>query len=636
MPEDLTDHAGLLSAVTALAGSMRARAAEAGDALAAIPAGRRASAENLLHYLALRAEDRRALQLALAASGLSSLGRSEAHALFTVEKVLAALRALAGGVSGLAGPGDGGVSMAQAHATLDANTRTLLGPPPESRRSRVMVTLSTEAATDHALHTALLAAGTDLVRINCAHDTPEAWKAMIAHARSAGQRRGRPVRVMMDLPGPKARTGPLREGPRVVRWSPVRGVVGDIERPALVFIFPEDVSPMRLAGALPQGARMIDAVLPLPAPFIESLRPSETLEFRDHRGAERDLKVVGMWETGGVRGVLAEGWRTSYLTPGCVLRVRGDGRSCAVTALPPTESSILLRTGEAFRLTRDQSHGEPETRTAEGAVITPGSVPFTLPEAFDDLRVGERVMLDDGKAAGVIETLDKGGAIVRITRAPAAGLRLRADKGVNLPDSALRVPSLPAEDVERLAFIAENADIVGLSFARGPEDLRGLRERLRDLGASHLGVVLKVETRAAFDRLPELLLELLHFPSCGVMIARGDLAVEMGWERLAEAQEEVLWLCESAHVPVIWATQVLESLAKKGLASRSEITDAAAGQRAECVMLNKGPNVVEAVRTLDTILRRMDAHQMKKRAMLRPLSVATRFFGCAAGVTGAR
>ncbi len=65
--------------------------------------------------------------------------------------------------------------------------------------------------------------------------------------------------------------------------------------------------------------------------------------------------------------------------------------------------------------------------------------------------------------------------------------------------------------------------------------------------------------------------------------------MECGYQRLAEVQEEILWICEAAHVPVIWATQVLETLAKKGMPSRSEITDAAMGERAECVMLNKGP-----------------------------------------------
>jgi len=111
----------------------------------------------------------------------------------------------------------------------------------------------------------------------------------------------------------------------------------------------------------------------------------------------------------------------------------------------------------------------------------------------------------------------------------------------------------------------------------------------------------------------------------GVMIARGDLAVECGFQRLAEVQEEILWICEAARMPVIWATQVLESLAKSGIPLRSEITDAAMGERAECVMLNKGPYMVEAVRILDDILRRMQAHQEKKRSKLRKLQVADAF-----------
>ena len=105
----------------------------------------------------------------------------------------------------------------------------------------------------------------------------------------------------------------------------------------------------------------------------------------------------------------------------------------------------------------------------------------------------------------------------------------------------------------------------------------------------------------------------------GVMIARGDLAVEAGYERLAELQEEILWICEAANVPAIWATEVLDRLAKTGRPSRAEITDAAMAERAECVMLNKGPRIVEAVAVLDDILRRMADHQRKKFSLLRPL-----------------
>ena len=94
---------------------------------------------------------------------------------------------------------------------------------------------------------------------------------------------------------------------------------------------------------------------------------------------------------------------------------------------------------------------------------------------------------------------------------------------------------------------------------------------------------------------------------------------------MAEVQEEILWICEAAHCPVIWATQVLENLAKQGIPSRAEITDAAMGNRAEAVMLNKGPHILRAVQTLDDILQRMEAHQIKKQSMMRQLSLARTF-----------
>jgi pyruvate kinase len=199
---------------------------------------------------------------------------------------------------------------------------------------------------------------------------------------------------------------------------------------------------------------------------------------------------------------------------------------------------------------------------------------------------------------------------------------LRADKGINLPDSALHLSALTEKDIEDLAFVVRHADLIGMSFVHSAGDVHQLQTELDRLGAAHLGIVLKIETASGFEQLPKLLLAAMRSERVGVMIARGDLAVECGYERLAEVQEEILWFSEAAHVPVIWATQVLETLAKKGMPSRAEITDAAMGERAECVMLNKGPHLVEAVRVLNDILQRMEAHQSKKSARLRRLRLS--------------
>lgn len=177
-------------------------------------------------------------------------------------------------------------------------------------------------------------------------------------------------------------------------------------------------------------------------------------------------------------------------------------------------------------------------------------------------------------------------------------------------------------ETDDLEFIVKHADVVACSFVRRAEDVHRLQRELERLGRPDLGIALKIENRQACERLPSILFAALRSRAAGVMIARGDLFVEVGYQRLAEMQEEILWMCEAAYMPVIWATQVLEGLAKQGLPSRAEVTDAAMSVRAECVMLNKGPYIVKAVRTLDNILGRMQDHQLKKRPLLRRLRLA--------------
>ena len=130
---------------------------------------------------------------------------------------------------------------------------------------------------------------------------------------------------------------------------------------------------------------------------------------------------------------------------------------------------------------------------------------------------------------------------------------------------------------------------------------------------------MKIETAEGVNNLPALLVQAAGRQPTAVMIARGDLAVEIGYRRLAEMQEEILWLCEAASIPVIWATQVLDEFVKTGIPTRAEITDAAMAERAECVMLNKGPHVVLAVEVLDELLPLMEAHQWKKTSRMRAL-----------------
>ncbi len=201
-------------------------------------------------------------------------------------------------------------------------------------------------------------------------------------------------------------------------------------------------------------------------------------------------------------------------------------------------------------------------------------------------------------------------------------MKLRPDKGLNFPTTDLPLDPLTARDLEELDFVAAHADIVGHSFVQSAADVTALQDELarrRPDDWRTIGLVGKIETPRAVLRLPEIIVAAAGRQPFAVMIARGDLAVEIGFERVAEMQEELMWLAEAAHVPVIWATQVLEGLVKKGLPSRGEMTDAAMAARTECVLLNKGPNAAVAITTLDRLLRRMGEHQVKKTPTLRAL-----------------
>jgi pyruvate kinase len=347
------------------------------------------------------------------------------------------------------------------------------------------------------------------------------------------------------------------------------------------------------------------------AAWLERRQPGDRLEFVDSREARRHWVVV---ETR-ADGCMVTATQTAYVSSGTTLvcTTTADHDAAVVGVLPEVEQVHRIDAGDHVTLTASLEPAEP---TAAGSEHRIGC---TLPEVFEQAKPGERVWLDDGKIGGVIVRVTPDEIDLRVTDVRPGGVNLKAGKGINVPDTDLRLDALTAKDLDDIDFVAANADMVNLSFVRDPADVEQLQAELLRRGAADVGIVLKIENVAAFEHLPELLLTAMRSRKVGVMIARGDLAVEVGFERLAEVQEEILWACEAAHVPVIWATQVLDTLARTGQPSRAEITDAAMSERAECVMLNKGPHITDAIRTLDSILTRMQHHQHKKRSLLRRL-----------------
>jgi pyruvate kinase len=572
------------------------------------------SARNLLHYLALRARDVRPLQDTLAELGLSSLGRCESHALASVEHACALAVAALGDSPR---PTNGNpLPFAAGRQLLDKHAVALLGPAPAHRSTRIMVTMPTEAAGDYALVHELVAAGMSCARINCAHNDSPTWKHMVDNVRRAATALQLECRVLMDLAGPKLRTTSLKVAPPVLKIKPIRNEFGQVTRPARIWLAPPNASP---------ALGDIEAVLHVAPAWLDNLQAGDRIQLTDARDAAREWLIVSR----SASGAIAESRKTTYVIPQtelCRVTPAGGGRQMTrIETLPALESALPLRRGDLLILRRDSEVGAHATRDSGGAVVAPPMIGCTLPAIFDDVRVGEPIWFDDGRIGGMIESLSTAGAHVRITQTASDVSKLRADKGINLPQSRLSVSALTSKDLDDLPFVARHADMVGFSFVSRADDVRELQTRLGAFGGPSPGIVLKVETQRAFDNLPYLLLAAMRQDRCGVMIARGDLAIECGFERLAEVQEELLWLCEAAHVPVIWATSVLDSLAKSGIPTRAEVSDAALAHRAECVMLNKGPHVIEAVRTLADILHRMESHQSKKTARLRALHLACDF-----------
>ena len=448
------------------------------------------SALNFGHYLAVRRRDLRPLQRRLMVLGVSSLGRLESRVLASLDAVAVVLAALAG-EAGPPPPSER--QFFRGENRLAVNAAECFGPPHSGRIGRIMVTLATEAADDPAIVRDFADAGADVFRINCAHDGEAEWARMVANIRAAEKKTRRRLPILMDIGGPKVRTGRVLTPPDRNRLH-----IGD-----LVFL-------------------------------------------------GRDIQP-------------------------------------AFTEVP-------------FQIT------------------------CTLPEVLDRIAVDDQVSLDDGVLLGTIIGEAHGGFLVRIDRGKLAGMKLRPEKGLNFPETDLGLDPLTDKDRQDLDFIVRHADMIGHSFVQTGSHVAALQAELekRRRDWQRLVLVGKIETPQAVANLPEIIVQAAGHQPFAVMIARGDLAVEMGFERVAEMQEEIMWVCEAAHVPLIWATQVLEELVKKGLPSRGEMTDAAMAARAECVLLNKGPNVSAAVGVLDRLLRRMGEHQVKKTPTLRALHAWSR------------
>lgn len=264
------------------------------------------------------------------------------------------------------------------------------------------------------------------------------------------------------------------------------------------------------------------------------------------------------------------------------------GPKARLTAVLLTKADGRLQRGDQVLLARSLAGN------SQGLV----AVTCSLPNYLDSLSVGDLVIIDEGKIEATVKQLTPEGVIIKISHTSPQGCRIKPHKGVNFPGKIFAVATLTNKDRHDLEFILAKADMVGSSFIRTADDITVLQREMARINccrAASLPIVAKIETAQAIDNLPGIIFQAAQRQPVCLMIARGDLAVELGYNRLAGLQEQILAVAKAAHVPVIWATQVLDNLVKTGTPARAEISDALLAARAECVMLNKGAFLTEAV-----------------------------------------
>ena len=574
----------------------------------------RKSALNLVHYLGLRSFDVDQLQDQLRDLGLPSLSNVEAHVMKSLLTLSSILNHLLG--NPVREKRKGIISIKKSKKILNRNTKLLFGYKSKKRRTRIMITLPGAAGDDYLFINHLMNLGMNSARINCAHDNPETWEKMIDNIHKSNNKLTKSCKIMMDLGGPKLRTGSMQPGPEIIHIKPEKDVTGKILNPAKIWIAPPD---------FPSPNDSTDIHIPVSEHWFSNIKRGDSLHLTDTRG--KKIKVIIEGKKAGGRWGLC--FNSAYVSSGTELKLFKSDNTEKLThqvgALLPLAQYISLKADDYLILHKDPRPGEPALFDETGKVLKYAHISCTLPEVFIDIKVGEPIFFDDGKIEGVIEEANEEELLIKITYAKDSGSKLKPDKGINLPDSNLKVSGLTEKDKKDLEFIAVHADTVNFSFVNDENDVQQLMDELSKY-ETIIGIILKIETQKGFKNLPRILLKAMQTFPIGVMIARGDLAIETGWKNFASIQEEILRICEAAHIPDVWATQVLENLAKKGVPSRAEITDAAMSQRAECVMLNKGVYIEKAVKMLDKILRRMQRFQKKKETMLPRLDEADKLF----------
>jgi pyruvate kinase len=560
------------------------------------------SIQNLKAYTYLRSKDITTLQEKLTSFGLSSLGRSQSCIISAINQDLIILSALLGTNTKQLEAENNFLNFNQSKELMDKNA-TVFGAADSELITKIMVTLPSFTKDSPILIKNLISIGTSVLRINTAHDNPSAWKEMAKTIQEENKLQNKDTKIYVDLAGPKNRTGSIV---KVVQPFKIGSKEGK-----KVEIVPQILAHFHTKGE-GEDERELATLVVDDNFYLKAYKAKHKVIILDfEKEKKHSFKVIVENER-----LFAIVDKKVFISPDTKIMLKLQEKTLK------SKLHNFITQPEVIRLFRNDS-----------IIITPneidgssnydyeGSLYFSIiscsnKEIFNYVQVGDNIFIDDGKIGCKVEKILPIGLECRVFLAKENGTVLKEEKGINFPDTDLVISAITPTDERNFNDIVEYADIIGISFAQSKEDIKKLQELLQGKNKTNIAIVPKIETKLALKNLPQILEQLLQSEKYAVMIARGDLAIEVGFDNLPYIQEEIFSICEAAHVPVIYATQILEGKMKNNLPSRAEVIDAANAQRADCVMLNKGPFVVDTVVSIKNILRSVHTLFHKNRQLL--------------------
>jgi len=481
-----------------------------------------------------------ALQNELTSIGLSSLGRAQNCVINSINQDIFILSKLLNKEYVQTQGDREALNFEEANEIMLENA-TLFGKKHSTFKTRVMVTLPSLTPQTPQLIKELISNGTSVLRINTAHDNASAWKEMAQIIKDENQAQQKQTKIYVDLAGPKIRTTQIKK-----LFTPFK--IGSWRVPELVEILPQShsgavtrASYKELDGTIHEASLVVSDEV-----YAHALNASH-IKIDDF---EREtIQKFDLIKQGDRIFAKAKKKITVYEHSNLKIVTKHHKYVSAIYNLDFQPQKIRLFKKNRIIITfkdilgcQNYQYNDSEYNAIIGC---------TNKEIFDYVKIDDAIFIDDGKIGCIVREINDIGLVCEIIIAKDKGTVLKEEKGINFPNSDLKLDAITPSDEEHFEEIVDFVDIIGISFAQTSEDIEKLKSMLTNKGKLDVAIAPKIETKAGIKNLPQILTSLLDWKKYALMIARGDLAIEVGFDNLPYIQEEIYGICEAAHIPVI-------------------------------------------------------------------------------------